>query len=487
MDSVKYIISLLLLWGAILIGAESQNGVSKNYLTTRNGDLYDAQGNKVRLTGVNWFGFETAMMAPHGLWARDCKSMLMQIKSLGFNSVRFPWSNGMLREGKSIKIDSYGTDPYTGVSPMNGIEKNFTTPIQLLEQIIAYCQELNLKVILDSHARKADNYMGETIWYDESCSEQQWIDDWIYLVSRFKDYDCFVACDLDNEPHGKLAGATSATWGNSNPATDWNKAAERCGNAILSVNPNMLIMVEGVEAYQNTSYWWGGNLQGAKDFPVVLTKPSQLVYSPHEYGPTVFNQLWFSDPTFPSNLPPLWDNYFGYLYNSKISHLYVGEFGIKELGGKDEIWIKKWLEYMGANYSWAFWCWNPNSGDTGGILDDQWKSVVQWKVDLVAPYLAKEIPNGLVPTAEELGQMSNSSLFTIISSSNNNHDYSFKIQFSMITHGSVTVVDMMGNELYFEEFKEANELVFLNNLTKGVYIVTIQTNGQAISKKIMIN
>jgi len=363
---------------------------TKNFLTTANGKLYDATGKQVRLTGVNWFGFETAQLAPHGLWSRDCKSMLMQMKDVGFNCVRLPWTNAMLRPGKTIQINSYGSDPYTQRSPMNAVESTFTTPIQLLDQIIKYAQELDLKIVLDSHARQPDNYLGETIWYDNTCTEQQWIDDWTFLVKRYKDYDSFIACDLDNEPHG------NATWGTSSPATDWNKAAERCGNAILAENPNMLIFVEGVEFYKGVGYWWGGNLLGAKTDPIVLSKQSQLVYSPHEYGPTVFAQTWFNDPTFPANMPAIWDNNFGYLQNSGTSHLFVGEFGIKTFGGKDEVWIREFLKYMGNSYSWTFWCWNPNSGDTGGILDDQWTNLVTAKVDLLKPYMAPIIPNGKV-------------------------------------------------------------------------------------------
>ena len=77
------------------------------------------------------------------------------------------------------------------------------------------------------------------------------------MTDRYKNYDAVVAMDLNNEPHGKEAGK-GATWGNSNPLTDWNKAAERCGNAILAINPNVLIMVEGVEATSEGNYWWGG-------------------------------------------------------------------------------------------------------------------------------------------------------------------------------------------------------------------------------------
>src|SRR5690348_2996842 len=55
--------------------------------------LVDAQGHEVRITGVNWFGFETDTFAPHGLWARNYGDMLDQIVAAGFNTLRLPYSN----------------------------------------------------------------------------------------------------------------------------------------------------------------------------------------------------------------------------------------------------------------------------------------------------------------------------------------------------------------------------------------------------------
>lgn len=48
-------------------------------------------GNQVVLHGVNWFGAETTTYVPHGLWARNWKDMILQMKTLGFNSVRLPF------------------------------------------------------------------------------------------------------------------------------------------------------------------------------------------------------------------------------------------------------------------------------------------------------------------------------------------------------------------------------------------------------------
>ena len=46
------------------------------------------------------------------------------------------------------------------------------------------------------------------------------------------------AADLVNEP-------VHATWGRNKPI-DWNKAAERIGNAVLETCPRLLVFVQGV-------------------------------------------------------------------------------------------------------------------------------------------------------------------------------------------------------------------------------------------------
>ena len=57
-------------------------------------------------------------------------------------------------------------------------------------------------------------------------------------------------------------------------------------------------------------------------------------------------------------------------------------------GGRANLWFERLLSYMGTSYSWAFWSLNPNSGDTGGVLMDDWQSVEQWKVDALTPFMA---------------------------------------------------------------------------------------------------
>ncbi|AXT62469.1 T9SS C-terminal target domain-containing protein [Aquimarina sp. AD10] len=382
--------SLALLVVIFAVGLISKiSAQQQNFLTVKGNKLYDVQGKEVRLTGVNWFGFETQNYFPHGIWSRDMKSVLQQIKDLGFNTIRVPWANEMLNPGSTIAINSYGTDPYTGISPMNEEETKVTKPIELMDIFVKWCQENDMKIVLDNHSRAADGFLNEEVWYTPEYSEERWIKDWVFIADRYKDYSAVVAMDLNNEPHG-------SSWGNSNPATDWNKAAERCGNAVLKANPNVLIIIEGVGEFEGNSYWWGGQLMGARKYPIQLSDPSKLMYSAHEYGPEVAQQDWFTAADFPQNMPQIWKDNYHYLYEEETSPLFVGEFGIKEqdaFGGIAYTWFTEFTDFMGDIYSWTFWSMNPNSGDTGGILQDDWTSVNQWKLDVLKTHFAPLIPN----------------------------------------------------------------------------------------------
>lgn len=339
----------------------------------------------MRLTGVNWFGFETSNLSPHGLWARDYRSMLKQIRDLGFNVVRMPWCDAMTLPGAEARsVNGDGADPYDGTDPMNA-QLIGKTPTEMLDLVVEAAGEVGLRLILDNHSRAPDGYMEEKVWYTASVSEEQWIANWVKMAERYRGNSTVIGFDLDNEPHGE------ASWASGNAATDWNAAAERCGNAILEVNPDALIIVEGVEKVGSDGYWWGGNLTGVRNQPITLSKPDKLVYSAHEYGPEVHDQTWFSASNFPDNLPSLWNQKFGFIMQEQLGHVLIGEFGIKDptaAGGRADQWFEAFLAYAGSSYSWTFWCWNPNSGDTEGILEYDWLTPKQWKLDALKPHLA---------------------------------------------------------------------------------------------------
>src|SRR5687767_11127326 len=82
-----------------------------NYLHTAGNQIVDASGKVVGLSGVNWFGFETEVRAPHGLWQRSWEEMLDQIHDLGYNVIRLPFSNAMLVPGTKPTGINYAENP----------------------------------------------------------------------------------------------------------------------------------------------------------------------------------------------------------------------------------------------------------------------------------------------------------------------------------------------------------------------------------------
>ena len=90
---------------AALVGGIADNASTSaepNFLSTRGNRIVDSRGNEVRITGVNWFGMETGTFAPHGLWARNWEDMLDQIASLGFNTIRLPYSNQLFEPSSKV-------------------------------------------------------------------------------------------------------------------------------------------------------------------------------------------------------------------------------------------------------------------------------------------------------------------------------------------------------------------------------------------------
>lgn len=348
--------------------ARRASAVGSGYWHTSGARIVDASGAPVRIAGVNWFGFETQNYVAHGLWARSYTSMLDQIASLGYNTVRLPYSNQLFDPGSAPNSINYNLNP-----DLQGLSGP-----QIMDKIVAYAGRVGLRVILDRHRPDAGSQ--SALWYTAQYSEARWIADWTMLAKRYAGNPAVIGADLHNEPHDP------ACWG-CGGANDWRLAAQRAGNAILAVNPNWLIFVEGVQSYGNDYYWWGGNLEGAASAPVVLSVPNRVVYSAHDYPATVSGQSWFGAPSYPANLPAVWSKYWGYLVERNLAPVWVGEFGSRLQTASDQQWFSALVSYLGpgaSGFSWTFWSWNPDSGDTGGILLDDWQTVNQTKQSALA-------------------------------------------------------------------------------------------------------
>ncbi len=359
------------------------------YWHTSGSKILDANNQQVRITGINWFGFETGNYVVHGLWSRDYKDVLNQIKSLGYNTIRLPYSNQLFDAGSAPNSINFWQ--------MNADLQGLTTGLQVMDKIIAYGGSIGLRFILDQH--RPDSGSQSPLWYTSAYPESRWLSDWTMLAQHYAGNTAVVGADLHNEPHHVQGNPTAgACWGCGNPTVDWRLAAQKAGNAILAVNPNWLIVVEGVDCFGPGGVvepsqgadctWWGGNLEGVQSYPVQLSVANRVVYSPHDYPHDVSPQPWFDDPNYPSNMPALWDKWWGYIQKNNIAPVMLGEFGTKLADTSDKQWLGALTSYLGTGVNginWTFWCLNPDSGDTEGILNNDWTTVNTAKQAYLTP------------------------------------------------------------------------------------------------------
>jgi endoglucanase len=359
--------------------AESDADVS--WLHTDGSEIVTPSGEEFTIRAVNWFGMETSNCAPHGLWQISLDQAMDQIASFGFNTIRLPYSSECLAGAAVSGVDSRLNPGLQGM-----------TPLQVLDRVVDAAAARNIRVLLDRH--RPDSGSQSELWYTDRFSEQRWIDDWISLASRYAGRPTVIGADLHNEPHGP------ACWGCGDAAVDWAAAATRAGDAVLAANPHWLVVVEGVERQQTAgSTWWGGGLADVAAHPITLVVPHQLVYSAHDYPASIYPQSWFADPAYPANLPSLWNKNWGYLEQQDIAPVLMGEFGTKLGTESDAAWLAALVGYLDTNrISFAYWSYNPNSGDTGGLLADDWRTPQQAKLDALAPLLTGGAAPPAVPS-----------------------------------------------------------------------------------------
>ena len=346
------------------------SNISQAY-QVNDGKVQTDSGETISLHGVNWFGFETSSHVVHGIWERNWQDMAQQISDVGFNAVRLPVCPETLYGVEPSSIDTWVNSDLKGLNSL-----------EILELVVKEFDRLGVYTLLDLHSPDCSTIT--PLWYTDSYSEEQWISDLVFMAEYFSDVEHFVGIDLKNEPHD------DASWGTDDVTTDWRLAAEKAAEAVLEANPNILVFVQGIQSNDSCSpgsgHWWGGNLEPIACYP--LNIPSdKLVLSPHVYGIDVYEQSYFNDENFPENMPAIWDEHFGFASDMGYTVI-VGEFGSKyghdDGDPRDVEWMDELVSYLLSKEmtDFFYWSWNPNSGDTGGILQDDWETV--WDDKLAA-------------------------------------------------------------------------------------------------------
>ena len=356
------------------VTANAVDDGNDDWLHAKGSRLYDMNGNEVWLTGANWFGFNCNEACPHYLWSADADDCLTEIADRGINIIRFPISTELIvswMNGKPNPVNSFScnNDPSFTINP-DFCSEDGKTPVdsmQVFDIMMKKCKEHGIKAFIDIHSPHTDNSgHNYNLWYGKAgVTTDVWIDSLVWLADKYKNDDTLLAYDLKNEPHGKgQEGKDAAKWDGSTDENNWAYAATKCAEAMGMPDRR-----------DNSPYigaWWGGNFRGARKYPI---KPkqgtSQIVYSPHDYGPSVYAQTWFDkDFSEKTLLDDYWYDTWAYINAEEIGPELIGEWGGHMDGAENQKWMTLLRDYMIKHHiNHTFWCLNTNSGDTGGLWD----------------------------------------------------------------------------------------------------------------------
>lgn len=339
-------------------------------LRTKGRYIVDAEGRRFKLASINWYGASDELFVPGGLDIQHRTVIAETIKKMGFNSVRMPYADELVTENPVIDARLLRANPdLVGLRAMD-----------ILEAVTTTLTEAGIAVIVNNHITRATWCCGanpcDAAWTNDyllglckvTQSEEQWIHNWETVMSRFTNNSLVVGVDLRNEVRG--------LWGTM-PWYKWASAAERCGNRLLALNPDWLVIVEGTES--------ANDLRGARDRPVKLDVSHKLVYSAHVYAWSGWGSLGgrFSKRSYDSFRESMREHW-GYLLEGDVAPVWVGEIGAPRVPASvGDVWYWRNLwRYLGeVDADFGYWALNPrkpagNESEGYSLVEDDWVGVV---------------------------------------------------------------------------------------------------------------
>jgi len=333
-------------------------------LHTSGTQIFDSHNQPVQLRSVNWYGFDQKNFVAGGLDHASLDTIADLIGSMGFNSVRLPWANETVEHNPAVADSALAANPQLRGKHSLGI----------LDAVIAALTRRHIMVVLDDHMSDADWCCSETdgngLWYNGRYPESAWLADWKFMAQRYKHNPLVIGADLRNELR------SGAAWGGSDPKLDWRAAAERGANAVLSVNPKLLIFIEGPR--------YSTRFDDVARFPIQLSIAGRVVISPHAYS------IGHTYKSYDEAAAALNREFTPLLTAAQPLPLWVGEFGhctmsaCQAYGSQWLTWFARWAnDHHIANTSW--WALNAteSSGqsrvlgkpETYGLLTLDWQHV----------------------------------------------------------------------------------------------------------------
>lgn len=369
----------------------------------------------------------------------DFADQVYALQLLGFNAIRLPWTKDTIFDtavpksldygctlAKDADVVKWATDP--AVTPAKAapgrtfprlssskICNDYIPNRSVLQRylfVIRYLVASGFYVVVDYHPRGVD----QAVYTNTTNFSQAWSSLWSYMMAlpNFEDdIRGRVFLELFNEPdHEGISWDAGGLKRDDPTLPSLTSLYLTTMDAIAAIDPTAIFMLNGAGQADNTGLCWGDgfitddmtrlkyNASNPNPFFRALSYKaykSQVILTPHLYGPSVtsvvktapeYNYLWGMS----------WGkmNTQGYCFNSSCTQYAIvpTEFGSRLLEDQkpnDLLWFDTLKQAFGkltpaggktsvSISSWFWWCWSPNSADTGGLIDDQYTNIEWYKI-----------------------------------------------------------------------------------------------------------
>ncbi|GAA2748734.1 glycoside hydrolase family 5 protein [Kitasatospora cinereorecta] len=369
-------------------------------LSTRGRYIVDANGDRFKLKAANWAGSQgtwegsgnaddpannqagqVSHNIPLGLDRVPLAQIMADFHAVGLNSVRLPFANALIHDTAPVPDSAVAANP----------QLKGRTPLQVFDAVIAALTADGFAVILNNHTtsyRFCCGLDGNERW-NSGQSTQAWEDDWLFMVNRYRANKRVVGADLRNE-------VRRDTWDDPNwgmgDAHDEYAAFEEAGNRILQADPDMLIVMEGINWQGIPSALFSHGrpvLTPVRNLSNSLIRSDKLVYAAHFYaytgpantgagsGPGSTGDPRYEDFT-PDQLAQVVDDEALFVTQSGqhfTAPVWVSEFGAAGRGStdtKEKAWLDAFTDILVKNDTdfaqWPVIGWT----DSAGNPQDNW-------------------------------------------------------------------------------------------------------------------